>query len=34
MDELFAKINEILDWIKNVIAQIIGLVNGDTGSEE
>lgn len=34
MDAFFAKINEFLDWIKNFIAQIIGLANGNTGSEE
>jgi len=33
MDALFAKINEILDWIKNFIAQIIGLANGNFGNE-
>ncbi len=33
MDEFFAKIYEILDWIKNFIAQIIGLANGDFGNE-
>lgn len=33
MEAIFAKINEILDWIKNFIAEIIGLANGDTGAE-
>ena len=30
MNELFAKIEEILAWLYNVIAQIIGLANGET----
>ena len=30
MDALFAKINEILAWLENFIAQIIGLANGNT----
>ena len=34
MDAFWAKIEEILDWIYNVIAQIIGLANGDTGAED
>lgn len=34
MDEIFAKIREILAWIESFIAQIIGLANGNTGSEE
>ncbi len=33
MDAFFEKIEEILNWIKNFIAQIIGLANGETGTE-
>ena len=30
MDEIFAKINEILDWIKSFIEKIFGIVNDST----
>lgn len=34
MDEIFAKINEVLDWIKAFIEKIFGIVNDSTESAE
>ena len=34
MDEIFAKINEVLDWIKAFIEKIFGIVNGGIESVE
>lgn len=30
MNEIFAKLNEVLDWIKSFIEKIFGIVNDST----